>query len=285
MGSRCTISLYASDEPQAAMVASGAFDEIARIEGILTDYDPNSQAAQLTQLAVGQWHPVSDTLFEILSLSQEINKQTQGAFDPTIGSLTHLWRDARNEGRLPSDQQLQEARNSGGFGHLLLDAVHRSVMFDTQGMILDFGGIGKGFAADRALDYLDDLGYGAVMVNLGGDIALGDPPPDQEQGWLVEIQTGFGQKSQVFEYRCGIATSGDSEQFFEYQGVRYSHILDSRTGFGITTQHAATAIAPNATIADALASAISVLGEGYIEDLEGLYPPTEITLRTRPLNN
>jgi len=284
MGSRCTISLYASDEHQASMAASGAFDEIARIEGKITDYDPNSQAAQLTQMAVGQWHPVSDTLFDILNISQEINKQTQGAFDPTIGSLTHLWRDARNEGRLPSDQQLQEARNSGGFGHIQLDAVHRSVRFDTQGMTLDFGGIGKGYAADRALEYLNALGYGSVMVNLGGDIALGDPPPDQESGWLIEIQTGFGQKSQVFESRCGIATSGDFERFFVYQGVRYSHIIDPRTGFGITTQHASTVIAPNATLADALASAISVLGEGSIEYLEGLYPPTEITLRARLLN-
>jgi len=279
MGSRCSISLYAPTEEQAANAASSAFDKIARIEQVLTDYHPKSESMLVTKMSPLQWHRISLTLSEVLLESQSYFERTQGSFDPTIGVFTHLWRSAKNQARIPTESELRSASGSAGFSHLQLSDSGDQIRFDTTGIVLDFGGIGKGYAADKAVDLLNELGYPVSMVNLGGDMSLGDAPPDHPQGWMIEIQTGMSIEKTVALSNCGIATSGDLERFFEYDGVRYSHIVDPRTGMGITEQRAATVIAPNATIADALASASLVLGTQYVDELEAAFPGITIELQ------
>ena len=284
MGSRCEITLEAPSETEAARVAALAFDEIRRIEHILSDYDPESESMRLMRREAGVAHPISETLLEVLLVSRDIHIASEGAFDPTIGTLTHLWRDAAGDGTIPSQESLANSIERMGFEHLTIDPLRRTLEFDRPGITLDFGGIGKGYAAHAAVELLRELGYPIACVDLGGDLQLGDPPSDSPQGWRIEIVTGLGQSHTRYLHNTGITTSGDLERYYEHDGVRYSHIIDPRTGQGVTERRAATVIAPDATLADALASAVSVMGEQGVHQLETSYPEAEISLVSRSLD-
>jgi thiamine biosynthesis lipoprotein len=273
--------IEAESEPDAARAAASAFDEIARIEQALSDYRTDSESMRLMRQAPGEWHTVSETLFEVLVQSMDIHNRTNGAFDPTIGAISHLWRGSS----MPSGDELTRALDRVGFSKLHFDQGTRSVMFDRNGMILDFGGIGKGYAAQRAIDLLRSQGFMIASVDMGGDLALGDPPSDHSEGWRVEIITGLGTNRSVSLANCAITTSGDLERFYEYEGVRYSHIIDPRTGYGIRERRAVTVIAPDASIADAIASAVSVLGEDGLEHVRAAYPDVSIELVTRSMED
>ena len=280
MGSRCKITLFAPNEAQAASAATNAFDEVARIEQILTDYNPNSEAMQVMRMPLGQWHTVSPTLMEILVLSKKVHGLSNGAFDPTIGTMTHLWRRVVKEGRIPTEIELHSAQASSGFELLEIDPTSKSLRFKTNGMILDFGGIGKGYAADHAMEVLVRHGYQSAMVDLGGDLVLGDPPPDRNSGWEIEIMTGISAHKQVPLSNCGIATSGDLERHFIFEGIRYSHIVDPSTGTGLTKQHAVIVISMDGATADALASAYSVLGHKELDELTKAFPHSRVQIVT-----
>ena len=283
MGSRCEITLEATNEPEAAQAVGRAFDEIKRIERVLSDYDAESESMRIMELQPGIDHQISETLLEVLLVSGDIHAASGGAFDPTIGALTHLWRNSAREGEIPSQESIDNARDRIGFEHVQIDLDTHTLIFDQTGMILDFGGIGKGYAAQKAVELLTNLGYPVACVNLGGDLHLGEAPSNQPEGWRIEIVTGLGRTQTLHLKHCGIATSGDLERYYEHQGVRYSHIIDPRTGMGITQRRAATVIAPDATIADALASANSVMGERGKDQLEQAYPDASIVLVSRAL--
>lgn len=277
MGSRCTIVIEADSEQDAAKAAAEAFEEIIRVESVLSDYRDDSESVRLMHQAPVEWHTVSETLFEVLEQSMDIHNRTSGAFDPTIGAISHLWRGSSK----PSGEEIKRALERVGLSKLQLDHDTRSVMFDTTGMVLDFGGIGKGYAAQRALDLLRSRGYSIASVDMGGDIAFGDPPSDHPEGWGVEIVTGIGSNRITHLANCAIATSGDLERFFEYEGIRYSHIIDPRTGYGIRERRAVTVIASDASIADAIASAVSVVGNDGVEEIQVAYPDVQVELVTR----
>lgn len=280
MGSRCKILLYAESERQAAAAATAAFDEIARIETILTDYNPESESMRVLRKQPNQWHAISSSLYDMLTESKALYELSSGAFDPTIGACTHLWRRTTKAGRIPSDDERAQALASSGFNKLILDPDSHRLMFTTSGMILDFGGIGKGYAADRALEVLTRQGITQAMIDLGGDLVLGDSPPDNPIGWRIDIQTGLTESTTQHISNNAIATSGDLEQHFVYQGQRYSHILDPQTALGITHPIAVTVIAPDATTADAIASMISVLGPDWSNTLPDLPATTLVTVVT-----
>lgn len=279
MGSRCTIVIEAESEPAAARAAGDAFAEILRIESVLSDYREDSESMRVMRRDPNEWHPISETFFDVLERSQDIHKRTGGAFDPTIGPLTHLWR---RDG-LPDRDEITGAQSRIGMSHLDLDEHACAIRFDRRGMVLDFGGIGKGYAAQRAIEILRERGYPIASVDLGGDLALGYPPSDQPEGWRVVIETGLGESRVEYLSRCGVATSGDLERFYEYEGVRYSHIIDPRTGYGLRERRAATVIAPDATIADALASAVSVLGDAWRDVIGDAFTDARIVLVTNPM--
>ncbi len=280
MGSRCSIVIEAETEREAAQAARLGFDEIARIEQVLSDYRSDSEAMLLVVGDPGTWYPVSECLFEVLTLARDIHNRTQGAFDPTIGAYTHLWRRSS----MPRTLELSDARCRVGMDLVELDPMTRTVRFNASGMILDFGGIGKGYAAQRAVDLIQASGFPVVQVELGGDLVLGSPPSTQEDGWSVEIQSGLGDAMVEHLSNCAVATSGDLERFYEYDGTRYSHIVDPRTGYGITERRAVTVIAPDGAIADALASAVSVLGFSEVNMIEEEFPEADIRLVTRAMD-
>jgi thiamine biosynthesis lipoprotein len=276
MGVEARITLYAADEAEAVRAARAGFERMIELEGVMSDYRRDSELMQVCRAAPNERIPVSDDLFAVLSRAQAFARISDGAFDVTVGPLSRLWREARSEGKLPPDDALIEARSRVGWRKLILHGGDRSIEFASDGMLLDLGGIGKGFAADEALETLESAGFRRTLIDLGGDIRVGDAPPDREH-WRISIDLGTsearGDAAGVLPLvHAAAATSGDTEQHVEIDGVRYSHILDPRTGLGLTTRTSVTVIAPDATTADALASALSVLGPERGMELLEKYP-------------
>jgi len=259
MGVQARLVLWASDEAAARRAAQAAFERLSAVELALSDWLVDGELAHLEARAGGAPVRVSADLFDCLWRSLEIARASGGAFDPTLGPLTRLWREARRTGVAPAPEELDAARARTGWQHVELDLAARTVRLALPGMRLDFGAIGKGFGADRALETLAAHGLERALVGLSGDHALGAPPPGAA-GWKLLAGARPGEQRELELSRCGVATSGDSEQFFVLAGVRHSHILDPRTGLGVVARPLVTVVAADATTADALASALSVLG-------------------------
>ncbi len=162
---------------------------------------------------------------------------------------------------MPSDEELRQARQLVGWEKVTLDPVNRTVKLAIPGMRLDLGGIAKGYAADCALRVLRKFGISRALIELGGDIVLGDPPPNRK-GWRIGILDESGKPEKFLEIaNCAVSTSGSTEQFVEIAGRRYAHIVDPRTGLGLTKLILVTVIAKDGITADGLATALCVLGE------------------------
>jgi thiamine biosynthesis lipoprotein len=229
----------------------------------MSDYRETSELMALCQQAGGPPVSVSEDLFRILSRSQELARLTGGAFDVTVGPVARLWRRARRTGELPDPQRLARARELVGDDKLHLDEKTRSVRLEKSGMLLDLGGIAKGYAADEAISVLQRHGIRRALVAAGGDLVASDPPPGAS-GWAVAIASLAATEEAPARHlslrRMAVSTSGDAEQYVEIHGVRYSHIVDPRTGLGVTGRTSVTVVARNGTTSDALATAASVLG-------------------------
>jgi thiamine biosynthesis lipoprotein len=262
MGTWFKITLYASDEEEARRAARDAFDRIADLDRMLTDYNPESELMRLCRRSGGAPVPVSRELFFVLGRAQDVSRRSGGAFDVTVGPVVRLWRRARRTGRLPDAQQIAEARELVGYQRVRLDEQHHTVQLQKAGMRLDFGGIAKGYAADEALLVLKRRGIMSALVAAGGDIAVSGAPPDAP-GWKIAIarlgDPPDAPSGEVILHHAAVSTSGDTEQFVEIDGKRYSHIVDPRTGMALTSRRSATVIASDGTAADSLTKVASVL--------------------------
>lgn len=263
MGSPFTVTIYTKDSLQAALAAGRAFSEVNRLNQIFSDYIDSSELNRLSYSSGnGKYVRVSAELFTILKRAKEASRVSGGAFDVTVGPLVRIWRRARKENKFPGREELKTAKRFVGYRYIHLDSAHRSVMLEKQDMKLDLGGIAKGYAAQAALDVVRQAGFSSVMVNAGGDLALGDPPP-QRSAWQIGISVPESydrlMNKNIFLKNKAVATSGDIYQYFEWKGKRYSHIIDPKTGYGVTRQRNVTVIADNGATADWLASACSVL--------------------------
>lgn len=252
MGTEFRIVLYAPDSAVAAEAARAAFATVADLDARLSDYRPDSEIARLAR--AGAPYPVSDAAWEVLSLARWWAERTDGAFDPTVGPLTRLWRWSARRGELPDPERLAAARAAVGYEGLRLDPERRTAELARAGMALDLGGLAKGYAADAALEELARLGVHVALVDAGGDLALGAPPP-AEAGWRVALPGGEVARLA----RCGVATSGDVYRVAEVDGVRYSHRVDPATGLGAEDAPTVTVIAPDAVTADVLATALGLM--------------------------
>jgi thiamine biosynthesis lipoprotein len=192
---------------------------------------------------------VSEDLFKVLEAAQRLAALTDGAFDVTIGPVTHLWR----LGKMADAETMARV----GWPKVVLDKKGRTVELKLAGMQLDLGAIAKGYAADEALKTLRGLGVKRALIAVSGDIVAGDAPPGT-RGWRVGLEPAGGE---IFLRNAAVSTSGDTEQVREIGGVRYSHIIDPKTGLGLTSASAVTVVARRGLDADPIATAVSVLGE------------------------
>ena len=272
MGVEVRIALYAPDEARARAAARSALDRVAGLEDIMSDYRPKSEMRRLTQTP-DEWVPVSNDLFRVLSRAVDVASATDGAFDPTIGPLVLLWREARRLHRLPDRSARDSARALVDWRRIALDTAGRRARIHGAGVRLDLGGIAKGDAVQQAVFVLRTAGIPSALVEAGGDIAMGDAPPGQP-GWRIDVPSG----DSVVRARASaisnavVSTSGPGFQFLEIGGLRYSHVVDPRTGIGLTSAAQVTVIASDGALADALSTALTVMGEADARRLIRRYP-------------
>lgn len=263
MGVPTRIVVYAQSPETARDAAADAFDRIGQLDQVMSDYRPDSELMRLCAAPAGTPVPLSDDLFRALSVSRNLTRDSDGAFDVTVGPAVALWRRARKTHQLPSESEIAGAKALIGADLLTLDptADPPTATLAKPGMRLDLGGIGKGFAAQAAVDLLVARGHRRCLVALAGDIAVGDPPPGAE-GWRIQLpgSAGGGEGEDCILLRnAAVSTSGDTEQFVEIGGRRYAHILDPRTGLGLTECRTATVVAPRGELSDALATIACIL--------------------------
>jgi len=199
----------------------------------------------------------------VMAAAQKLSAQSDGAFDITVGPVVQLWRRARRRHELPDPDRLRAALDLVGYENVRLDPVARTAQLVEPGMLLDLGGIAKGDAADQALMALNQHQVANALVAAAGDIAVGDPPP-RSGGWRIGIES-FESPDRppagvIRLHNAGVSTSGDSEQHVEIGGVRYSHIVDPKTGMALTGRRSVTVTASHDITADCYATAICVIG-------------------------
>jgi FAD:protein FMN transferase len=263
MGTLFRLVFYTAEESTAQQAAKEAFARIAELNRIMSDYRADSELMKLCKQSGGEPVRVSDDLFAVLARAEEIAKETDGAFDVSVGPVVRLWRKARKEKALPDPQALREALARVDFRKIKLDPERRTVQLLIMGMLLDLGGIAKGYAADAALAVLHKRGIQRALVAAGGDVRVALPPPDTK-GWKIGIAPLKDPKSEPTAYlslqNAAVSTSGDAHQHLDIDGKRYSHVVNPKTGIGLLGRRAVTVIAPDSTTADALATAACVLG-------------------------
>ncbi len=280
MGTQFTMRVWAdpAETETVKTVVADAFSRAEELEQTLSDYRPDSEVNALCRTPAGTPVKVSPVLYDVLSRSLTLSQETDGAFDATVGPLVRLWKLTRKNGQLPDPAKAAEALTRTGWEKVSLSPQDETITLSTDGMQLDFGGIAKGYTSDAILKHLREQGFPRALVAASGDIALGEPPPGKD-GWRVgienlDVENSGALTGTVLLRNAAISTSGDFHQFVELDGVRYSHIVNPRTGLGLTERIGVTIIAPNATTSDSYATAVSVMGRerglNFIEKKAGV---------------
>jgi len=261
------IVLNAGEYPEGPEVALRALDTVEQLEAQLTVYRDSSEASQLNALAASEPAVVAENLFALLSQAVQLGADTAGAFDITAGPLSKVWGFYRRAGRVPGEEELRAALERVGHRYLELDPQQRSVRFLREGVEINLGAIGKGYALDCCAALLTAAGIGDFLLHGGTSsiLARGSRAGGREgdRGWTVALRHPFRPEQRLAEFRLrdrALGTSGSAAQHFFHQGKRYGHILDPRTGQPADAVVSATVLAPTAALADALSTAFYVLG-------------------------
>lgn len=274
MGTLIEITIVGEDEEAANKAALQAFQEIRRIEHLMSPWIDSSDVTRINQSAGKEGVKVSPETLKVVKKAKEISELSEGGFDITVGPLTQLWRMARERGIPPSAEELKQKLDLVNFRNVMIDQEEK-VFLKKRGMAIDLGGIAKGYAVDRAFELLNSLGYKNLIVNAGGDLRVGGLKLDQP--WSIGIRDPRSSEkimALVSVSDAAIATSGDYEKFFIYQGKRYHHIFNPKDGLPSDGCQSVTIVCKEGMMADALATAIFVLGpeKGYslCQKLEGV---------------
>jgi thiamine biosynthesis lipoprotein len=247
MGSTYSLVLYGEDRAKLEMASEDAFEEVRRLDRLLSNYRPESEWSQVNRYAAERPVKVSAELFQLLSACVEYSRQSEGAFDISVGPLMKVWGFYKDSGHLPQRAEVLKALEKVGYRNILLDASNKTVRFAKEGVELDPGGIGKGYAVDRMVDILRRDGIAVALVSASGSsiYALGAPPG--EPGWKIRIRDPKDEAKTVTEVTLkneSMSTSGSYEKFFWAEGKIYSHIMDPRTGYPSRGMLSASLITP-----------------------------------------
>lgn len=279
MGTLFRIQTYAPSYQVAQKASDVAFAEAAAINEVASDYIADSELLDLSSNPACKPITVSPRLFSLIEQARAMAQLTDGAFDPTLGPLTKLWRESRRRKQLPSDEALKLARCASGYQRLNCDRNNSTITLQVSGMRLDLGGIAKGQAADAMLAVFFQHNLQSTSITAGGDVRVGAPPPGHK-GWNVGVRTFDRHKDSatLTLSHCAVSTSGDLQQTIDINGTRYAHIIDPQTGLGLTRSVAATVIAPTAAQSDALATACCVLSQQKARELIKSVPGCSVHL-------
>ncbi|GBC84209.1 FAD:protein FMN transferase [bacterium HR11] len=273
MGTYLTVRVFHDDPAYAERVLDGVIGLVQDLDRRFTLYDPSSELWALNRRAGGPPVPVSEPLWDVLEQALAYSRETEGAFDVTVGPLVQLWGFLEGPRRVPSDEEIAQARTRVGYRKIELDPLRRTVRLATPGMVLDFGGIAKGYALDRAVERLRQAGLRHGLLNFGGEIYAMGASDGTDQPWTLAVRHPRrpDQAWQAFQVRdMAVSTSGDYERFFVVRGRRYGHILSPWTGRPVETDVVSvTVVTPSATEADALSTAFLVMGPERAQALVG----------------
>lgn len=265
MGTLFQVVLYAKDTVLGKAIAQKVFNRIDTLNATFSDYLENSEINRLSASAgTGQKIKVSPEMWQLIALSQKMAKRSNGAFDLSIGPLSKLWRRAFRQSQFPAKSEIEEARAKVNYHSIQRFPLGKKIRLTKVGMRLDAGGIAKGFAVDECFKILRKAGIHRALVAAGGDIRVGAPPPGKT-AWIIASK-GLNEKGETVDVELSlvhqaVSTSGDTYRFLDWEGQRYSHIIDPRTGLGIQHRQFSRLTGPKATLTDALATAINVSNE------------------------
>jgi len=284
MGTFARVVAFTDDIASGNRCIESALDAINNVDNLMSDYKPDSEISRVNANAFARPVKVGPATFEVLEKSIEISKLTDGAFDITVGPLVKLFRTARDTGKAPTPEQIADAKAKVGYEKLVLNDAEKTVRFTVKGMSLDLGGIAKGYAVDKVIEVMQQHGALGAMVDIGGDVRCFGRPPKGKETWIIGLQdpnTDNGATGIILKLKIAasaVTTSGDYQQYAIIDGKRQSHILDRKTGKSTHGLASVTIIAKNATTADALATAVTVLGLQKGLDLIESIPNTEAFL-------
>jgi thiamine biosynthesis lipoprotein len=262
MGSRFDLTVVAATEAEGNAYIDTAMAEITRIEKLISDWDHSSQTSEINRNAGIRPVKVDKELFDLIQRSIAISKLTDGAFDINYASMDKIWKFDGSMTAMPSPEEIQASVKKVGYEKIILDVDSQTVFLSEKGMKIGFGAIGKGYAADKAKQLLMEKGVIAGIINASGDMNTWGKQPDGTD-WMVAITNPMNKDNAfgILPLKQGaVVTSGDYEKFVEFDGVRYGHIINPKTGYPTVGIISVTIFAASAELADALATAVFVLG-------------------------
>jgi len=262
MGSRFDITVVADNETQGNGYIDLAVAEIKRIETMISSWDEQSETSAIIRNAGKNPVKTDKELYDLITRAIKISELTSGAFDITYASMDKIWKYDGSMTKLPSEEEVSKSVSKVGFRNIVLNPEQQTVFLKNEDMRIGFGAIGKGFAADKAKTLLVEKGVDAGIINASGDLTTWGTQPDGSP-WMVGITNPLN-KNKIFSWfpldNNAVVTSGNYEKYVEFNGKRYTHIIDPRTGWPVTGLTSATVFAPKAELADALATSVFVMG-------------------------
>jgi len=267
MGATYTIALYGDDRVRMEDAVDAALGEAQRLDALLSNYRPESEWSGINRSAAGGPVKVSPELFQLLSACLDYSRESQGAFDITVGPLMKTWGFYKSSGHLAPKAQVEAALAKVGYQHIHLDAAAQTIRFDREGVEMDPGGIGKGYAVDRMVAILREKGFQRALV-AGSDSSIYGlgAPPEEPQGWEVSIRDPQNQRravAKVYLKDMSMSTSGSYEKFFQADGRTYSHIMDPRTGYPAQGTVSVSVVTPRTIDSEAWAKPYFINGRRW----------------------
>jgi thiamine biosynthesis lipoprotein len=262
MGSSFNIIFYHTDSAEAVKLAKECFLIVDSLNNIFSDYSSESEVGKLALQKNLTNIKVSEELFAMIVKSKDAWERSGKTFDITIGALTQLWRKVKKENRFPSEAEVKAAKDLTGFKNIIIKESSKTISFKKPGIRFDFGGIVPGYAAQRVIDFLKTKNVHIALVDASGDIVMGDAPPGKD-GWTIGINLPENE-NEIWDKKLelknfAVSTSGDVYRYTIHNGKKYSHIIDPKTGYGVTSQRNVTVITKYGADADWLATACSIL--------------------------
>lgn len=276
-----SIVVYGEEESKLVAAATAAFDEVDRIDRLMSHYKPESPLSQLNRKAAAEAVKVEPELFDFIAECLRYSRESDGAFDVTVGPLLKTWGFFRGEGRMPKAGELVEARSKVGWRHVILDDKEKTIRFDRAGVELDLGGIAKGYAVDKAVEVLKQHGVHRALVSACGSTIYGLGAPPGEDGWEVKLRDPVSSQKTAMTVRLkdrALSVSGSYEKFFDLGGKRYSHIFDPRTGWPVQGVLSVAVLTDTGTAGDALDNVFYVLGVKKSRSFSDRFKPLEVFL-------
>lgn len=274
LGSPFEITLVAKDTIEANVYINMAVVEVKRIENVISDWIPTTPISEINRNAGIKPVKVTQELFDLIERSIKISILTQGAFDISYASMDKIWKFDGSMKAMPTPEAIQKSVDKVGYKNIILDKENLTIFLKTEGMKLGLGGIGQGYIADKIKELLKSKGVLSGLVNVSGDISSWGKQPNGEQ-WKVGIKNPIN-KNKIFATfpleDNAVETSGNYEKYVTFNGKRYSHIIDTRTGYPATGLISVSIFAKTTELADALATGVFVLGKEVGMDLVNQLP-------------